>query len=68
MKKKLAVLCMAIAAAMSLAGCGSFVCDGCGEEKSGLKHIATIADEKVTLCDDCYKEIKELQDAILNDM
>jgi len=64
MKKKLAVLCMAVVTAMSLAACGSFTCDGCGEEKSGSKHEVTLLDEKMVLCDDCYKDFKDLQEII----
>lgn len=64
MKKKLAVLCMAVVAAMSLAACGTFECDGCGEEKSGTKHEVTLLDEKMVLCDDCYKDFQDLKDLI----
>ena len=55
MKKLLVLALIAIMSVCFLAGCGSFKCDICGEEKDGEKHTVEVLDEEVVMCDDCYK-------------
>lgn len=57
MKRKIAALLAMVVLAMTLAGCGKFTCDLCGEEKTGKQHTNEVFG---TICDDCYKELKEL--------
>jgi len=61
MKKKLCVFLAMLMAVGSLAGCGKFTCDLCGEEKSGKKYVVKYEGEKATLCKDC----KELYDSLM---
>ena len=57
--KKLICLALLVVVVLSLfTACGKFTCDLCGEEKSGKKHEEEFLGEKVTCCDDCYKEIE----------
>ncbi len=61
MKKKILTAVLMLGMIVSLAGCGKkFTCDLCGEEKTGKSHTQKILGEKVLICDDCYKELKEL--------
>ena len=43
----------------TLTACGKFVCDTCGEEKSGKKHTQSLFGEEIVICDDCYEEIDD---------
>ena len=45
---------------LSLCACGKFTCDLCGQEKTVRKHNEKILGQKVVICSDCYKELKEL--------
>ena len=63
MKKKMAVLLLVSLAAMALTACSKFECDLCGEEKTGVKRKAEVFGEEIEFCEDCYEEVKELQDA-----
>ncbi len=64
------IICMALVIftiAACLVGCGGskkFTCNECGEEKTGKKHSLEISGEKATLCEECYKENKELFDTL----
>lgn len=62
MKKLVAIVCLVLVMATMLTACGKFKCGLCGEEKSGKKHEEKVMGEKITYCDDCYKELKELGD------
>lgn len=62
MRKKLSILAITLIASMMLTACGKFTCDSCGEEKSGKSYTTTMWGEKVTLCKDCYQELKELME------
>ena len=42
-----------------LAGCGTFVCDGCKKESDGEKHEITVNDKEFVVCDDCKKSLDE---------
>lgn len=46
--------------AITLFGCSSFTCDLCSEEKTGKKHTSEIFGEKITICEDCYKDVQNL--------
>lgn len=55
MKKLLVLALIAVMSVCFLAGCGSFKCDFCGEEKDGEKHTAEgFNGEEIVMCDDCY--------------
>lgn len=58
MKKKIIVLVALVTVlGTCLVGCKKSVeCDGCGEVKKCDSY--EIFDEKIWLCDECYKEIK----------
>lgn len=60
MKKRVIAALLAALTILSLAGCGKFTCDMCGEEKSGKKHQTELLGEKITICDDCYKDLEAL--------
>ena len=68
MKKtaKFALIVALLAMMLSLfAACGSkFTCDNCQQTKTGKKNVVTIGDEKYTLCDDCYNEVKPYLDML----
>lgn len=64
MKKKILAMTLAVIAVLSIAGCGKFKCDLCSQEKSGKKHTETVMGQKVTICNDCYKGLEELGDAL----
>ena len=64
MKKRMLAILLAAMMILSLAGCGKFTCDLCGQEKSGKKHTETLFGQKITYCNDCYKELEELGDAL----
>lgn len=62
MKKKILALLLTAAAVMSLTACGKpFTCDFCGEEKTGKKYTETFLGAEITYCQDCYKDLKELE-------
>lgn len=65
MRKKLLSIALIATVVASLTGCGEpFTCDWCGEESTGKKYTSEVWGEKVTVCEDCYKELKEVYDAI----
>ena len=49
---------------LTFMACGKFECELCGEEKTGKSHKMTLWGEKITVCDDCYREIKEIDNEI----
>jgi len=59
MKKKIVALLFILVLAMTLAGCGKFICGFCREEKRGKKHILKPLGVTQILCDDCYKKYFE---------
>ena len=65
MKKKInakrIIACFAmLALLLGLASCGNktFECDLCGKEKTGKSHQVEALGQEITVCEDCYKEIK----------
>lgn len=60
MKKKISLVLITLVATLSLTACGKFTCDLCGEEKSGKSYSYELLGSKLTICNDCYKEIKDL--------
>lgn len=60
--KKLCSIILIAAMMMSLTACGKFTCSLCGDEVSSGKTVE-IMGEKTKVCNTCYKDIKELQDA-----
>lgn len=67
MKRKSLFLVVCMIIVMSFTGCGKkFVCDNCEEEKSGKKHVTDVDGEKITLCDECYKEIQSFIEEFQN--
>lgn len=63
MKKLIAIICLVLVMASLLTACGKkFTCDLCQEKKSGKKHTEELLGEKITYCDECYKELKQLGD------
>lgn len=65
MKKKIntkrIIACFAmLALLLGLASCGNrtFECDLCGKEKTGRSHQVEVPGQKITVCGDCYNEIK----------
>ena len=64
MKKRMLAMILVMLTVLSLAGCGKFTCDLCSQEKSGKKHTETVMGQKVTICNDCYKQLEELGSAL----
>lgn len=66
--KKVVVLILGAMLAMSATACGarSFVCDLCGEEKTGKQYELTMMGEKSIVCEDCADEIQDLQNNLFN--
>ena len=64
MKKLICVLLVVVMMATLLTACGKFKCELCGEEKSGKKYEGEVLGEKVVYCDECYKELQELKNAL----
>ena len=62
MKRILSFVLMLTLVASLLAGCGSFECDLCGEQKSGKKYTGDLMGEKVTYCADCREALEDLAD------
>ena len=61
MKKKILTAVLMLGMLVSLAGCSKkFTCGICGEEKTGKSHTEKFLGEKLTICDDCYKDIQAL--------
>lgn len=60
--KKLLTIALMLILTFALAACSSdpFNCDFCGQEKTGKKHTSNVYGTKMTVCDDCYKSIREL--------
>lgn len=61
MRKKISLLLTIVSLTFLLTACGKFTCELCGQEKSGKSYTAEFMGEKVTVCQDCHDEIKELQ-------
>lgn len=60
--KKVLVILLAVGLMLAMTACGKtpFTCDFCGKESTGKKHTADVAGDKITVCDECYKEINAL--------
>ena len=61
MKKIICSIVLILATMLCIVGCAKFTCDICGEEKSGKQHEEEFLGEKIVYCDDCYKELEELE-------
>lgn len=61
MKKIICSIVLILATMLCIVGCAKFTCDICGEEKSGKQHEEELLGEKIVYCDDCYKELEELE-------
>ncbi len=64
MKKGILIALTLGAVLVCLTGCGKFTCELCDSEKTGKQYKGEIAGEDVILCEDCYEDINELQDAL----
>ena len=60
--KQIITIFMTIAFLLCLGACGSksFKCDICNEEKTGKSYKSEQMGEKITVCEDCYEQLKEL--------
>lgn len=64
--KKLILVVLAVAMlCTALAACSDepFKCGMCSKEKTGKRHKYEMLGQEITICDDCYKSVKELGDA-----
>lgn len=61
--KKIVVIILGAMLALSATGCGAktFICESCGQEKSGKQYELTMLGEKSIVCEDCADEIRALQ-------
>ena len=61
MKRIVSILLM-VCTALILTACSAkpYTCDFCGQESTSKKHTANMVGEKITVCDECYKEINAL--------
>ena len=62
MKRMISFILMLTLVAALLAGCCSFQCDLCGEEKTGKKYTGDLMGEKITYCGECKEALEELAD------
>lgn len=62
MKKKVSVLLIVAAMAMTLAGCGKFECGLCGKEKSGKSYKYEAFGVEMTICKDCQEDVQDIKD------
>lgn len=60
--KKIIAIFTLLTLLLSLAACGgsSFKCDVCGKEKTGQSYKSQLLGAEVTVCEDCYKDMKNL--------
>ena len=51
-----------------LTACGNekFQCGLCMKEVEGKKHTTDVYGQKLDICDDCYKQLQEMADALNN--
>ena len=64
MRKIIGLLLLVLTFATMLTACGEFECELCEKEKSGKKHTVEFFGETAEICDDCYENIQELEDAL----
>ena len=62
MKRAICVLLLIAVLATMLTACGKFSCDLCGDEKSGKKYESELLGQEITICKDCYDDLKDLAD------
>ena len=60
--KKLFILLTAVVTLLMITGCAVTTCDLCGE--TGLCNKGDFLGETVHVCQDCTKELKEVQDGL----
>ena len=60
--KKWLIIAMIASLALAITACGSkpYVCSLCTEERTSKKHTTDFYGEKMTVCDECYKEINSM--------
>ena len=67
MKKIIALALVAVSLAATLASCGGkFVCDACGEEKTGKKSKVDFLGVSMTICSECKADYDEAMDELAN--
>ena len=62
MKRMICLVLLVVVAVTTLAACGKFTCDMCGEEKSGKKYTREMLGVEIEICKDCQKELEEFAD------
>lgn len=62
MKRRVLALVSVLVLSFGLTACGKFRCDLCGQEKSG-KQYETMGG---TICSDCNKELKQMQNELMD--
>lgn len=60
--KKVFVILLTVCLMLAMTACSTapYTCDFCGRESTSKKHTADMAGTKITVCDECYKEINAL--------
>ena len=60
MLKRIIAAVLLLGVMLLLTACGKFTCGTCGEQKSGKKHTVDSYGVKMTICDDCYRQLGPL--------
>ncbi len=65
MKRIIAIALFALMATTCFASCGKeFTCGMCGKTSTGKEHKEEYFGTEISMCDDCYKSLQELADAL----
>ena len=62
--KRIAIVLLVAVLAMSLAACGKFECDLCGEEKFGKVNTTSFLGKEIEYCNECKEDLQELSDSL----
>lgn len=61
MKKRIGSLLILCGMLFALSACGkAFICDFCGQEKTGRSHTMTLFGVESHVCHDCYEDLEEM--------
>ena len=69
--KKIAIVLLVAAMALSLVACGKFTCDLCKEEKFGKINTTSFLGQEIEYCNSCKDELDELSQNVesgINDL
>ena len=62
MKKLIGIVALVMVLVGIMTACGQFQCDLCSLEKSGKSYQYETGGETAILCEECYEEMKKLEE------